>query len=109
MLYLFAPFLIKWIKIDAFGYNIDIVYYWECTRESFRLKYPYQSKYFVLPDRFERRGNDLYTNVTLSLQEALVGFEMDILHLDGHKVNVKCLSNIFVKYSYFFSAGVFVK
>ena len=35
---------------------------------------------------FERRGDDLYTNVTISLVEALVGFEMDITHLDGHKV-----------------------
>ncbi|XP_071941415.1 dnaJ homolog subfamily B member 11-like [Antedon mediterranea] len=38
--------------------------------------------------RFERKGNDLYTNVTISLQDALVGFEMDITHLDGHKVHV---------------------
>ncbi|XP_076037483.1 dnaJ heat shock protein family member shriveled isoform X2 [Oratosquilla oratoria] len=39
-------------------------------------------------DKFERRGDDLYTNVTLSLQEALIGFEMDITHLDGHKVHI---------------------
>ncbi|XP_064105446.1 dnaJ homolog shv-like [Macrobrachium nipponense] len=39
-------------------------------------------------ERFERRGDDLYTNVTLSLQEALLGFELDIIHLDGHKVHV---------------------
>lgn len=37
---------------------------------------------------FERRGDDLYTNVTVSLVEALVGFEMDITHLDGHKVHI---------------------
>lgn len=37
---------------------------------------------------FERRGDDLYTNVTISLVEALVGFEMDIVHLDGHKVRL---------------------
>jgi len=37
---------------------------------------------------FERRGDDLYTNVTLSLPDALSGFEMDIEHLDGHKVHV---------------------
>uniref|UniRef100_A0A8C9TMF0 DnaJ homolog subfamily B member 11 n=1 Tax=Scleropages formosus TaxID=113540 RepID=A0A8C9TMF0_SCLFO len=37
---------------------------------------------------FERRGDDLYTNVTISLVEALVGFEMDIHHLDGHKVHI---------------------
>lgn len=38
--------------------------------------------------RFERRGDDLYTNVTVSLVDALSGFEMDIEHLDGHKVHV---------------------
>nr|CAG4634850.1 EOG090X07WF [Alona affinis] len=37
---------------------------------------------------FERRGDDLYTNVTISLADALGGFEMDIEHLDGHKVHV---------------------
>ncbi|XP_023693580.1 dnaJ homolog subfamily B member 11-like [Paramormyrops kingsleyae] len=37
---------------------------------------------------FERRGDDLYTNVTISLLEALMGFEMDIAHLDGHKVHI---------------------
>ena len=35
---------------------------------------------------FERRGDDLYTNITVTLRDALVGFEMDITHLDGHKV-----------------------
>ncbi|XP_038862872.1 dnaJ homolog subfamily B member 11-like isoform X2 [Salvelinus namaycush] len=38
---------------------------------------------------FERRGDDLYTNVTISLVEALVGFEMDITHLDGHTVHIE--------------------
>ncbi|XP_023334972.1 dnaJ homolog shv [Eurytemora carolleeae] len=38
--------------------------------------------------KFERRGDDLYTNVTISLVDALRGFEMDIEHLDGHKVHV---------------------
>jgi len=38
--------------------------------------------------KFERRGDDLYTNVTISLVDALSGFEMDIEHLDGHKVHV---------------------
>lgn len=37
---------------------------------------------------FERRGMDLFTNVTISLQQALNGFEMDIEHLDGHKVHI---------------------
>lgn len=38
--------------------------------------------------KFERRGDDLYTNVTVSLTDALSGFELDIEHLDGHKVHV---------------------
>lgn len=37
---------------------------------------------------FERRGLDLYTNVTISLEDALNGFKMEITHLDGHKVEV---------------------
>ncbi|XP_055837381.1 dnaJ homolog shv [Episyrphus balteatus] len=39
-------------------------------------------------ERFQRKGDDLYTNVTISLQDALVGFSLDIPHLDGHKVSV---------------------
>ena len=35
---------------------------------------------------FERRGDDLYCNVSISLQEALTGFEMQLKHLDGHSV-----------------------
>ena len=35
---------------------------------------------------FERRGDDLYTNITVTLRDALVGFTMEITHLDGHKV-----------------------
>ncbi|XP_077997266.1 dnaJ homolog subfamily B member 11-like [Glandiceps talaboti] len=38
---------------------------------------------------FERKGDDLYTNVTISLRDALVGFDMEITHLDGHKVHVQ--------------------
>ncbi|MFH4976613.1 hypothetical protein AB6A40_003322 [Gnathostoma spinigerum] len=37
---------------------------------------------------FERKGIDLYTNVTISLQQALNGFEMEITHLDGHTVKI---------------------
>ncbi|XP_003702621.1 dnaJ heat shock protein family member shriveled [Megachile rotundata] len=38
---------------------------------------------------FERIGDDLYTNITISMQDALVGFKMDIEHLDGHKVTIQ--------------------
>ena len=31
---------------------------------------------------------DLYTNITISLQQALTGFKTEITHLDGHKVEV---------------------
>ena len=37
---------------------------------------------------FERRNDDLYCNVTVSLVDALSGFEMEIEHLDGHKVKI---------------------
>lgn len=37
---------------------------------------------------FERVGDDLYTNVTISLQDALIGFSIDIPHLDGRKVTI---------------------
>ncbi|XP_011309936.1 dnaJ homolog subfamily B member 11 [Fopius arisanus] len=37
---------------------------------------------------FERLGDDLYTNITISLQDALIGFTLDIIHLDGHKVTI---------------------
>lgn len=34
---------------------------------------------------------NLYTNVTVSLVDALNGFEMDIQHLDDHKVYANVL------------------
>lgn len=45
--------------------------------------------YFCLDrhEQFQRNGDDLYTNVTVALVDALNGFEMDIDHLDGHKVS----------------------
>ena len=39
--------------------------------------------------RFTRNGDDLRTVVHVSLLDALVGFEMDIVHLDAHKVHIK--------------------
>ncbi|VVC32994.1 DnaJ domain,Chaperone DnaJ, C-terminal,DnaJ domain, conserved site,HSP40/DnaJ peptide-binding [Cinara cedri] len=38
---------------------------------------------------FERRGDDLYTNLTISLQDALVGFKTEIPHLDGRKIVIE--------------------
>ena len=38
---------------------------------------------------FERRGDDLFTNLTISLRDALVGFDMHIKHLDGHLVSLR--------------------
>ena len=32
---------------------------------------------------------DLYTNVTISLVDALNGFRLEIEHLDGHKVEIE--------------------
>jgi len=41
------------------------------------------------PDsRWERRGNDLLINETISLVDALTGFSREIEHLDGHKVKI---------------------
>ena len=38
---------------------------------------------------FKRIGDDLYTNLTISLEDALTGFSTTVTHLDGHVVNVK--------------------
>lgn len=37
---------------------------------------------------FERRGDDLYTNATISLADALTGFTISLKHLDGHLVKI---------------------
>ncbi|KPA79557.1 DNAj-like protein [Leptomonas pyrrhocoris] len=38
---------------------------------------------------FTRDGNDLYMNVTITLKEALLGFERSFTHLDGHEVALR--------------------
>ncbi|KAG6552764.1 hypothetical protein Mapa_005712 [Marchantia paleacea] len=39
-------------------------------------------------ERFIREGNNLKTSVTISLVDALVGFEKELTHLDGHSVKL---------------------
>ncbi|XP_001950907.1 dnaJ homolog shv [Acyrthosiphon pisum] len=38
---------------------------------------------------FERRGDDLYTNLTITLQDALVGFQTELTQLDGRKILIE--------------------
>ncbi|CEF65124.1 DnaJ homolog subfamily B member 11 [Strongyloides ratti] len=37
---------------------------------------------------FERRGDNLYTNLTISLEQSLIGFQKEIVHMDGHKLEI---------------------
>ena len=37
---------------------------------------------------WERRGNDLIMNQTISLVDALTGFRRELEHLDGHKFTI---------------------
>jgi len=39
--------------------------------------------------RFERKGNDLYMTISISLLQALVGFSKSFKHLDGHDVLIE--------------------
>ena len=39
--------------------------------------------------RFVRKGDNLHTDMTLSLKEALLGFKKTLSHLDGHEVVVE--------------------
>lgn len=38
---------------------------------------------------FEHKGLDLYTNITISLSDALFGFNMNVNHLDNKKIKVE--------------------
>jgi len=42
---------------------------------------------------FKRVGDNLYVNLDIELQEALLGFSKTITHLDGHLVTVTSLPN----------------
>ena len=37
---------------------------------------------------FKRVGNNLYIDITLTLEESLLGFKRTVAHLDGHVVNI---------------------
>jgi len=45
-------------------------------------------------NRFERRGNDLYHKMTISLKQALTGYETTIQHLDEHVVDINTFGSI---------------
>ena len=38
---------------------------------------------------FRRVGDNLYMNLDISLEEALLGFSKTIKHMDGHDVEIK--------------------
>ena len=43
---------------------------------------------------FERRGDDLYHKITISLKQALTGFKRTLKHLDGHKVEIDTFGTV---------------
>lgn len=44
--------------------------------------------------RFERRGNDLYHQMTISLKQALTGYQTTLPHLDTHVVDIDTAGSI---------------
>ena len=43
---------------------------------------------------FERRGNDLFHKITISLKQALTGFKRTLKHLDGHEVEIDTFGTV---------------
>merc|ERR1712146_447268 len=43
---------------------------------------------------FERRGDDLYHKITISLKQALTGFKRTLKHLDGHEVEIDTFGTV---------------
>jgi DnaJ family protein A protein 2 len=39
--------------------------------------------------RFKRVGNNLFTEMTLTLEEALLGFKKKMVHLDGRVIEIR--------------------
>lgn len=67
-----------------------VITYKEAADEFINVKPgPVKIKVILLEhDVFERKGNDLKTRIHISLKEALVGFEKQLVHLDGHEVHI---------------------
>ena len=70
--------------------DAHVITYKEAADEFINVKSgPVKIKVIVLEhDVFERKGNDLKTRLHISLKDALVGFEKQLVHLDGHEVHI---------------------
>ena len=44
-------------------------------------------------NKFKRVGDNLFTDVEISLEEALLGFSKRVSHLDGHLVEISSKDN----------------
>jgi DnaJ family protein A protein 2 len=45
---------------------------------------------------FKRQGSNLFLSKSISLAQALVGFDFQLVHLDGHKLNVRSRTGLVV-------------